>query len=164
MEVERSLAKTEAGKADPAILGNLSKLRGLLRGIKSRWLEVEDPDGFYFYQAARNMELILGRMEQRFKNSQAGNNSKIAEDSLILLPAIDGILEITQSYKVNEHSINEVLNRTRDLRGLAASTNLIEPMEINRECIDVDDMRLRLAALMKVLGTAGQSGSQCRLM
>ena len=144
------------GKVDLAILDSLSKLRGLLKGIKSRWLEVEDSDGFYFYQAARNMELILGKMEYRFKNSQKTNdNPKIAEDSLILLPAIDGILEITQSYQVNEHSINEVLNRTRDLRNQAASTNLIEPLEINREYIDKDNMRLQFTALMKSLDTTG---------
>ena len=147
----------EAGKVDLAILNSLSKLRDLLKGIKSRWLEVENSDGFYFYQAARNMELILGRMEQRFKNSQEANdNPKVAEDSLILLPAIDGILEITQSYKVNEHSINEVLNRTRYLRDRAASANLIEPLEINRECIDKDNMRLRFTDLMKSLGTTDQ--------
>lgn len=157
VEIEKSLTKMEeTGKVDLAILNSLSKLRGLLKGIKSRWLEVEDSDGFYFYQAARNTELILGQMESRFKDSQnTGDNPKIAEDSLILLPAIDGILEITQSYKVSEHSINEVLSRTRDLRNQAASTNLIEPLEANREYIDKDNMRLRFAALMKSLDTAG---------
>ncbi len=142
----------ETGKVDLVILGSLSKLRELLKGIKSRWLEVEDSDGFYFYQAVRNTELILGKMESRFQNSQKANdNPKIAEDSLILLPAIDRILEIIQSYRVNEHLINEVLNRTRDLRNQAAGTNLIEPLEVSRECIDKDNMRLQFATLMKSL-------------
>ena len=156
IEIEVPLTKMEeTGKIDPAILNSLSKLGGLLNGIKSRWLEVEDSDGFYFYQAARNTELVLGRMESRFRDSQkAGDNPKIAGDSLALLPAIDGILEITQPYKVGEHSINEVLDRTRDLRNQAASTNLIEPPEANREYIDKDNMRLRLAALMKSLDAA----------
>lgn len=93
-------------------------------------------------------------MESRFKNSQkADDNPKIAEDSLVLLPAIDGILKIAQSYKVNEHSINEVLNRIRDLRNQAASTNLIEPLEVNRKYIDKDNMRLQFADLMKRLDT-----------
>lgn len=39
----------EIGKVDLAILDSLSKLRDLLKGIKSKWLEVEDSDGFYFY-------------------------------------------------------------------------------------------------------------------
>ena len=146
----------ESGKIDLAILNSLSKLRDLLKGIKSRWLEIEDSDGFYFYQAARNTELILDKMESRFKDSQkADDNPKIAEDSLVLLPAIDEILEITQSYKVSEHSINEVLSKTRDLRNQAASTNLLEPLEANKEYIDKDNMRLRFAALMKRLDTAG---------
>ena len=154
--IEMSLNNMEeAGKVDLAILDSLSKLRGLLKNIKSRWLEVEDSDGFYFYQAARNTELILGKMESRFQDSQKANdNPKIAEDSLILLPAIDGILEITQSYNVNECSINEVLNRTRDLRNQAADTNLIESLEINREYIDKDNMRRQFAAMMKRLDSA----------
>lgn len=146
----------ETEKIDLAILNSLSKLRDLLKGIKSRWLKVENSDGFYFYQAARNTELILDKMESRFKDSQkADDNPKIAEDSLILLPVMDEILEITQSYKVSEDSINEVLGRTRDLRKQAASTNLLEPLEANKECIDKDNMRLRFAALMKSLDAAG---------
>ena len=157
IEVERSLTEMEeTGKVDLAILDSLSNLRGLLKSIKSRWLDIENSDGFYFYQAARNMELILGKMEYRFKNSQKSNdNPQIAEDSLILLPAIDGILEITQSYKISEGSINDVLSRTRDLRNQAASTNLIESLEISREYIDKDNMRLQFAALMKSLDTTG---------
>ena len=153
IEIERSLTKMEeVGKVDLTILNSLSKLRDLLKGIKSKWLKVEDPDGFYFYQAARNTELILDQMVFRFKNSQkTDDNPKIAKDSLALLPAIDSILEIAQSCKINEHSINEVLNRTRDLRNQATSTNLIEPLEVNRKYIDKDDMQLKLADLMKNL-------------
>ena len=63
VEIERSLAGMEkTGRVDLVILGSLSKLRDLLKRIKSRWLDVEDSDGFYFYQAARNTELILDRM------------------------------------------------------------------------------------------------------
>lgn len=155
-EIERSLARMEdAGRVDLAILGSLSKLRDLLKSIKSRWLDVEDSDGFYFYQAARNTELILDRMEHRFKNSQKANdNPQIAEDSLTLLPVIDEILEITQSYKVDERSINKVLDSTRDLRNRAADTNLIEPLEINRKYIDHDNMRSRFDALMENLGVS----------
>ena len=156
VEIERSLDKMEgAGRADLAILGSLSKLRDLLKSIKSRWLDVEDSDGFYFYQAARNTELILDRMEHRFKNSQKANdNPRIAEDSLILLPVIDEILDITQSYKVDERSINKMLNRTRDLRNRAVDTDLIEPLEINRKCIDNDNMRSRFDAMMENLGVS----------
>ena len=155
VDIEKSLTKMEeTGKVDLTILNNLSKLRDLLKGIKSRWLEIEDSDGFYFYQAARNTELILDTMESRFKDSQkADDNPKIAEDSLVLLPAIDEILEIAQSYQVSDHSINEVLSKTRDLRNQAASTNLLEPLEVNKECIDKDNMRLGFADLMVLFQT-----------
>ena len=156
VEIEGSLVRMEeAGRVDLAVLGSLSKLRDLLKSIKSRWLDAEDSDGFYFYQAARNMELILDRMEHRFKNSQKANdNPKIAEDSLILLPVIDEILAITQSYKVDERSINKVLSRTRDLRNQAADTDLIEPLEFNRKYIDSNNVRSRFDALMENLGVS----------
>ena len=155
IEIKGSLIRMEdAGKVDLAILNSLSKLRDLLKDIKLKWLKVEDTDGFYFYQAARNTEFILGKMESRFKDSQKANdNPKIAEDSLALLPAIDSILEITQSYKINEHSINEVLNRTSDLRNQAASTNLLESLEIHKKYINNDRIRLQFASLMKNLDT-----------
>ena len=131
-------------------------MRDLLNDIKSKWLEVEDSDGFYFYQAARNTKLILDRIEHRFKNSQEANdNPKIAEESLALLPIIDDILEITQTYRISEDSINNVLDRTHDLRNQAANRDLIEPLEINRECIDKDNMRLQFTTLMKSLNVAG---------
>lgn len=145
----------KTGKVDLTILDSLSELRSSLRKIKTKWLEIQNSDGFYFYQAARNVELILGKMEYRFKNSQKANdNPKIAEDSLILLPAIDNILDITQSYKIDETLINKVLNNTRDLRNKAASTNLIEPLDVSRESIDKDQLRLQFSALMQNLDIA----------
>lgn len=142
----------ETGKVDLSILDSLSKLRSLLKIIKTKWLEIPNSDGFYFYQAARNVELILGTMQYRFEHSQEANdNPKIAEDSLVLLPAIDKILEVTQSYKITENSINEVLQKTHYLRNQAASTKLIENLDISRDSIDKDQLKLQFSALMQNL-------------
>ena len=151
VEIKNSLDKMEeTGKVDLAILDNFTTLRKFLRTIKSKWLDVEDSDGFYFYQATRNVELILGKMEYRFKNSQkAKDNPKIAEDSLVLLPAIDNILEATQTFEINEQTIDDVLRKTYSLRNKAASTNLIEPLEISRETLDKDNLKLQFTALME---------------
>ena len=153
VEIKKSLDKMEeTGKVDLAILDNLTTLCNFLKVIKSKWLDVENSDGFYFYQAARNVELILGKMEYRFKNSQKANdNPKIAEDSLLLLPNIDSILDATQSFKINKQSIDDVLIKTHSLRNKAASTNLIESLEISRESLDKDNLRLQFSALMQKL-------------
>ena len=153
IEIKNSLDKMEeTRKVDLAILDNLATLRNALKTIKSKWLEVKDSDGFYFYQAARNVELILGKMEHRFKNSQKTNeNPKIIKDSLLLLPNIDDILETTQKSTINPQTINDVLKKTYSLRNKAASTNLIESLEISRETLDKDNLRLQFSALMQKL-------------
>ncbi len=151
IEIKTSLDKMEeTGKVDLTILDNLTTLRKFLRQLKSKWLNVDNSDGFYFYQAVRNVELVLGKMEYCFKNSQKANdNPKIVEDSLVLLPTIDNILETTQSFKINEDTIGNVLRKTHALRNQAASTNLIESLDISRESIDKDTLKLQFTALIQ---------------
>lgn len=153
VEIKNSLDKMEeTGKVDMNILQSLNKLRQSLKERKVKWLDVHNSDGFYFYQAIRNVELILGKMESRFKNSQRANdNPKIAKDSLILLPSIENILNITSVFDINNQTINQVLKSTQHLRNVASSTNLIEPLEISRESIDKDQLKLQYADLMKNL-------------
>lgn len=159
IEIQTSLTKMESdGKVDLSILAHLSKLRNHLNDIKSKWMEIDDSQGFYFYQATRNMEFVLERMIYRFKTSQKKNdNPKIVNDSFSLLPIMDKMLEITQHYEINEHTINEALSGTRDLRNLARNANLIEPLEISRARIDKDSIKLHLPALLKSLGSTETS-------
>lgn len=137
----------DTGKVDMSILDNLKKLRQFLSEIKSKWLDHPDTDAFYFYQAARNVELILVKMEDRFRNSKVTNdNPKIAKDSLSLMPAIDNILTMTETNEISDAAINSVLAKTRQLRNTAASTNLIEPIEV-----DKDSLRSHFTQLMNNL-------------
>lgn len=152
VEIKDSLDKMEKIGIDMTILQSLDKLRQLLKERKARWLDVQNSDGFYFYQAIRNLELILGKMEHRFKNSQKSNdNPKIAEDSLELLPSIENILNITSVFDINDQTINRVLKDTQHLRNVASNTNLIESLETSRESIDKDQLKLQYAKLMKNL-------------
>ena len=153
IEIKDSLDRMEeAGKVDLAVLSNIADLRDFLKTIKSRWLDVKDSDGFYFYQAARNVELILGEMQRRFKNSQKDSGSpKIAKDSLSLLPDIDSILEMTQSFQINKQAIDQVLTKTHTLRDKAASVNLIEPLETSHRTLDKDSLRVQFSALVQKL-------------
>ena len=61
IEIKDSLDRMEeAGKVDLAVLDNIAALCDFLKTVKSRWLDVKDSDGFYFYQAARNVETDTG--------------------------------------------------------------------------------------------------------
>jgi len=137
------------GKVDMSILDNLRKLRQFLREIKSKWLDHPNTDAFYFYQAARNVELILGKMEDRFRNSKVMNdNPRIAKDSLTLMPYINNILRMAETDEISDASINSVLDKTRQLRNTAAHTNLIEPLKIDRDSIDKESLRYHFTQLM----------------
>ena len=55
IEIKDSLDRMEeTGKVDLAVLSNIVDLRDFLKTIKSRWLDMKDSDGFYFYQASCN--------------------------------------------------------------------------------------------------------------
>ncbi len=142
----------ETGKVDLSILDNLKQLRKFLCEIKTKWLEHPSTDAFYFYQAARNVELILGKMEDRFEKSQIMNdNPKVAADSLILMPQIDTVLKMSEENIISEYTINIILEKTRKLRNVAADRNLIESLEIDRDSIDKDNLRYRFTQLMDKL-------------
>ena len=143
----------DTGKVDMSILNNLEKLEQILRTIKTKWLEYPNTDAFYFYQAIRNVELILGKMKERFKNSKIKNdNPKIARDSLILMPVIVDVLQMAQTSTISDASINNILKKTKYLRDVAASSDLIEPLEIDRESIDKESLRYHFRQLMTDLG------------
>ncbi|WP_162858567.1 hypothetical protein [Candidatus Nitrosotenuis aquarius] len=140
------------GKVDLSILNLFKKLRETINQIQAKWLENPNNDSFYFYQAARNVELILDRVEDRFKNSQImKDNPKIAEDSLILFPTIKNILDIAESSTISRSSIDNMLRKIIDLRNKAVSTNLIEKPEANKELINTDTWKTNFTELMKTL-------------
>ncbi len=152
-EIEDSLNHMEeTGKVELSILDKLNNLQEFLKTIKTKWIENSNSDGFYFYQAARNIELILDRMEYRFKNSKITNdNPKIAEDSLVLLPAIDRVLELTESNNITPDSITSVLKQTENLRKTAISTKLIESLDASRDSMDVEHVKRQFNQLMQNL-------------
>ena len=141
----------ETGKTDPAIFGNLNDLRELLETIKTKWVKDSNTDGFYFYHAARAMELILNRMTDRLEKSEANNDPKITRDALVLLPALGRVLEVAETDEITPEAIDTVLLRTGKLRETARSTNLIETLEERREGMDVELLERNFNKIMEYL-------------
>ncbi len=140
------------GKVDLTILKDLNVLRDFLNQLKHKWLENKSSDGYYFYQGLRNIELMLDKMQKRFETSQENHdNPKIAEDSLILFSRVDDLIQLTESDKITNETINEILSKTRDLRNIAAHQNLIEPPEIDKELIDKENVRYNFNKVMQSL-------------
>ena len=141
-------------KIDPAILECITKLMDILQRIKLRWVKVKNSDGFYFYQAVRNAELILDKMKKRLENFEKTNDDlKIIRDSLIVLGPIDKILDITQTSKINERQINDVLEKTRDMRSKATIANMIESLEDDKNRIGKSNTEFQFSDIMKRLDT-----------
>ena len=142
----------ETGEVDPGFLSHIAEFRHHIDKVKARWLENDDSDGFYFYMAARSMELILGRMQERFQEAEkAHDNPAVALDTLALLPEFDKTLDLLAHDEITPESIDTILDRTRILRNVAADRNLIESIETDRESIDVDSVRLCFTSLMNRL-------------
>lgn len=140
------------GKVDLNILQDLNELRNLLQQLKNKWLDNRSTDSYYFYQGLRNIELMLNKMQERFEHAPEKNdNPKIAEDSQILFRVVDDLLAITESDNITTEMINKVLRKTRDLRDTASKQNLIEPVEVDEESVDKENIRYNLNEMMKNL-------------
>ena len=152
-EMDFALNKMEdTGEVDLGFLENISNFRHHINKIKTQWLEYTDNDGFYFYQAARNMELILGKMYVRFENAKKMNdNPVVALDTLALLPQFDKTLSLLERHDISAESIDKILDQTRILRDTAASKNLIESIEIDRNSLDTDNLKTYFTSLMDQL-------------
>jgi len=152
-QINDSLYNMEAtGKVDLSILKLLDKLKEFIKQLKQRWLENRNTDSFYFYQGLRNIELMLDKMQYRFEHSQTNNdNPKIAEDSILLFKVVDNLLKVTESSKLNQQHVNQILSMTRDLRNTAIKQNLLESLETDEELLDKDNIRYNFESMMKNL-------------
>ena len=139
----------ETGEVDLGFLSHIDEFRHHIDKVKARWVENSNTEGFYFYLAARSMELILGRMQERFQEAgRAHDNPAVALDTLALLPEFDKTLDLLAHDEITPESIDTILDRTRILRDVAEDRNLIESIETDRESIDTDRFRLHFTALM----------------
>ena len=139
----------ETGEVDMGFLSHVTEFRHHIDKVKARWLENDDSDGFYFYMAARNMELMLDRVQERFQGAgKAHDDPAVALDTLALLPEFDKTLDLLAHDEITPESIDTILDRTRILRDVARSRNLIESIETDLKDIDADRVRLLFPALM----------------
>ena len=131
LKVKKLLEKTEkSGNIDSAVFTNM---RDMLKTEKDKWLGVKSADGFYFYQAIRNVEFVLEEMERRFKSFRNKHDyKKLAVDTLNILPRVDDILETAhKDLIIDEQSIDRILTQTYTLRTEAENANLLKAPDID---------------------------------
>ena len=142
----------ETGDVDIGFLERIAEFRDYINKIKTRWLENNNTEGFYFYQAARNMDFILDEVDARFqKAKKTHDNPAVALDTLALLPEFDKTLDLLEHDEITPESIDTILDRTRILRNVARSRNLIESIETDRKFLDTDMLGRYFTALMDQL-------------
>ena len=161
IEILKDLSKQanrieDEGKVDPTlpdVLKNLSKLKDETKKIESMWVERKDTNSFYFYNAIKCVELILEKMIERFTRSQENHdNPQIAVDTLALIPNIVEVVEIAETDKTDEQTIEKIIERTYQLRNKAAVTNLLESEKRNLQGIDTKRVLETLDGIAKQLG------------
>ena len=138
------------------IFYNIRELKKSLNDSKHKWMQIGNNDGFYFYYAIFNVEIILDEIKNKLhnnfktigKNSEivkdkavltkenakmAKNNSEIAAKSLILWPTINDIFKKTELCDIDEESIKFVLDKTQALRNMATDEYLPKSFKFNEE-------------------------------
>ena len=150
-DMEVCLNKMEdSGEIDMSILEVIDKLREYLAALKSKWLDVSNTDAFYFYLAIRCTEMILDKMDRRFRNAtQLGDNPKVSKDSLAVLIPMRDLFVAASARSISESSINAVLDCTQRLYMTAADVDLQESIEASLALIDVDLLKSKHFELMK---------------
>ncbi len=129
------------GAVDEAIVDDLDELKQKLLDVEDRWLSVDDKNSFYFYQGIRDVELILERMVERFKAAKIKHdNPQIALDTLAVIPIVNEIIQIAEHGKADDAAVNQILERTHQLRDKAHETNLIESDERNLHEVDKETL------------------------
>lgn len=152
-QMTKSLNKMEdTGKVDILILNDLKKLEKKLLEIEEKWLKSGHKDSFFFYQGVRNVELILERMMERFEKSlEENDNPQIAKDTLALIPLVSDLIQLTGREKLDSSSVNQILERTRQLRNKAAETNLIEVEEKNKRLVENKKLSKSFDEILKTI-------------
>lgn len=126
------------------------KLRMMLAEQKSKWLRESNSDAFYFYYAVRSTEMILDKMDERFKNAaSAGDIAKAAKDSSAVVRPMRDLLDALDADHMSEKTIDVVLDRTYDLLTVAANVNLRESIETSRAMIDKDLLKSKYTKLKR---------------
>ncbi|RLI54551.1 MAG: hypothetical protein DRO87_04775 [Candidatus Thorarchaeota archaeon] len=148
----------ESGQVDAGILEPLSGLRAVFQELQQHWLqEVPDSqlqDTFAMYHVARNCELILSRMIERFRKAPLiGDNPKVAEDTSTLLPLlIDSfmVMKAEIDYPTIESSIKG-FSLARRLREVARMVDMLPSAEDEERDIPREIRKRGLAHLARNL-------------
>ena len=129
------------GVVDETIVDDLDEFKQKLLDVEDKWLSINDKNSFYFYQGVRDVELILERMVERFKTAKTRHdNPQIALDTLSVIPIASEIIQIAEHGKTDDATVNQILERTHQLRDKANETNLIESDERNLHEIDKETL------------------------
>ncbi len=142
----------DAGIVDPDIVLTLKKLQGITKNIESKWITIQNPNSFYFYNAIKNVELIIDKMIDRFYNAkEMHDNPQVAVDTLRLIPNLIDVIEITESNETSEEVTEKVIEYTYKLRNKASETNLLESEDVDLQGIDNEKVMKVLNGMVEEL-------------
>lgn len=153
--ITNSLNKMEEeGKVDLSIVNTLDELNTYFRQIQDKWLRSKEREhSFYFYYATRNAQLVIEKMKDRFLTSQTNkDNPQIAEDSLVLVPILGDLLQLTDRDTANAQLANRTIERVRQLRAIAYDVRLLPSPNKELEQSDKKKVAKKIDEIMNIVG------------
>ena len=162
VELDSKLASMQAaGRIDKEIDNVLDKIISFVAQREQSCSHRGDtPKTFAIYHSWRNLRLIFSKMRTRFANAQLINgNHLIVDQAREIVPKILQILPslIAMEIEPSEKEIEQISQRTRELRASARQVDMVPPPSEELKEIDRTKLMTMLDSLLSRVETLGET-------
>jgi hypothetical protein len=136
----------ESDAIDLSIINMLDALGSIFKDYVERWLTSRNTKvNLYFYYAARNAQLIISRLKERFTSADSGK--EVVDITLQMIGLLGDVLDLVRNERPDEAATKSVIERARTLRSTATELQILNSPE--KELEDVDKLMNYMSKLRK---------------
>ena len=129
-EIEYRVKNIDAeDRVDDTVIDYLTKLKDELLKVEKKWLNIDHENSYSFYYGVRSVILVLEKIIERFQTESIDNVLQIAQDTLLVIPFINYIIQDAMQYKTNDDLAEHILEMTDQLDEKAYDANLLKSSE-----------------------------------
>ena len=116
-------------RVDDTIVNEIIKLKNDLLKVEKEWLKIDHKNNYSFYYGVRSVILVLEKIIERFQTESMDNVLQIAQDTLLVIPFINDIIQDAMQYKTDDDLAEHILEKTDQLDEKAYDANLLKSSE-----------------------------------
>ena len=107
----------------------LDKMKDTLLKVEKEWSKIDHENSYSIYYGVRSVILVLEKIIERFETESVDNVLQIAQDTLLVIPFINYIIQDAMQYKTNDDLAEHILEMTDQLDEKAYDANLLKSSE-----------------------------------